>query len=181
MISEKFNIIYMDPPWTYRNKRTGGSMKSGAAQKYDTLTVEELQNFPITDIAETNAVLFMWCTTPLLPEAFEVLSAWPFRYKTMLTWRKIMSKGMGFWFRIQTEHLMVAIRGNIKAFRCQKSNFRQEKVRKHSQKPDYFRALIEEATQNIENPKRIELFATETFPGWSVWGNEVESDIELEI
>ena len=28
---------------------------------------------------------------------------------------------------------------------------------------------------------RIELFAREKSPGWDVWGNEVDSDIELSV
>ena len=28
--------------------------------------------------------------------------------------------------------------------------------------------------------EKIELFAREKTPGWDVWGNEVDSDIELE-
>lgn len=38
----KFQVIYADPPWEYRNKKTGGSMKSGSLSKYETLTVEEI-------------------------------------------------------------------------------------------------------------------------------------------
>ncbi|KKK84517.1 hypothetical protein LCGC14_2782570, partial [marine sediment metagenome] len=110
-----------------------------------------------------------------LPEAFEVMKEWGYKYKTMITWRKIMSLGMGFWFRGQTEHLLLGVRGKVKAFRIQKANFIQCKAEKHSQKPKEFRDLIE---MTKLTPK-IELFARQKTKGWDVWGNEVESDIEL--
>ena len=172
---KKYQIIYADPPWSYRNKKTGGSMKSGAGAKYPTLAVQEICELPIKDIADSNSVLFLWATVPLLPEAFEVMAAWGYKYKTMLTWRKIMSLGMGFWFRGQTEHLLLGVKGKVKAFRVQKPNFIQCKVGRHSQKPQEFRELIEMTGLQ----PRIELFAREKTDGWDVWGNEVDSDIEL--
>ena len=171
----KYQIIYADPPWSYRNKRTGGSMKSGAAAKYAILTTEQICQLPVKEIAGRNSVLFLWATVPLLPEAFEVMNAWGYKYKTMLTWRKIMSLGMGFWFRGQLEHLLLGVKGKVKAFRIQKPNFIQCKVGRHSEKPEEFRQLIE----MTKLQPRLELFARQKTPGWDVWGNEVESDIEL--
>ena len=172
---KKYQIIYADPPWSYRNKKTGGSMKSGADAKYPTLAIDDICDLPISDISDSNSVLFLWATVPLLPEAFKVMEAWGFKYKTMLTWRKIMSLGMGFWFRGQTEHLLLGVKGKVKAFRIQKANFVQSKAGRHSLKPQEFRDLIE----LVELSPRIELFARQKTEGWDIWGNEVESDIEL--
>jgi N6-adenosine-specific RNA methylase IME4 len=72
--------------------------------------------------AEKDSVCFLWITVPLLPDGFKVLEAWGYKYKTMITWRKIMSLGMGFWWRGQTEHLLFGIKGKIKAFRMQEKN-----------------------------------------------------------
>lgn len=170
--NKKYKIIYADPPWSYDNKKTGGSMKSGAKNKYPTMSLDEIKNLLIEEISDKNCVLFLWATVPLLPEAFEVMNAWKFKYKTSLFWRKIMSLGMGFWFRGQVEILLMGIKGKVKAFRCQKRNFIQSKVRKHSQKPDHFYGLIE--SLNI-NPK-IELFARNRREGWDCWGNEVPKE-----
>lgn len=169
---KKYKVIYADPPWSYRNKRTGGSMRSGAASKYPVMTVDEICSLPVADIADKDAVLFLWATVPMLPEALQVMKAWGFAYKTMLTWRKIMSLGMGFWFRCQTEHLLVGVRGKVRAFRCQKPNFMQLRALGHSEKPEEFRKLIEEVTAGME--PRIELFARKYSLGWDVWGNEVD-------
>jgi len=187
-MNNKYNVIYADPPWSYSNKNTGGTNESGAQNKYDIMTNEDICNIPIPDIIEKDSVLFLWATVPLLPEAFVVMDAWGFKYKTMLTWRKIMSLGMGYWFRGQTEHLLLGVKGKVKAFNMQKANFHQCKVGKHSQKPHYFRELISKSVENsFKDPKKVELFARSRdgmFPdieyeGWDVWGNEVNNSVEL--
>ena len=187
---DKYQVIYADPPWSYSNKNTGGSMDSGAKAKYSTMTFDEIKNMPIKDIAAKDSVLFMWVTVPLLPECLEILPAWGYKYKTILTWRKIMSLGMGFWFRGQCEHLVLGVRGKVKAFRMQKPNFHQCKVGKHSQKPHHFRELISMAVENsFDNPKKLELFARERndlFPnyeyeGWDLFGNQHSESIKLPI
>lgn len=175
---KKYQIIYADPPWSYRNKKVFGKFKNkdgyldgGCLSKYQTMGIEEIEALPISNISEKDAVLFLWATVPLLPEALGVMSAWGFKYKTMITWRKIMSIGMGYWFRGQTEHLLFGTRGRVKAFRQQKANFVQAKVLRHSEKPEEFRRLIEDATVGLSG--RIELFARQKTEGWDVWGNEV--------
>jgi N6-adenosine-specific RNA methylase IME4 len=176
-----YDIIYADPPWAYRNKKTGGSMISGAESKYLTMSVDEICTMPIKDIASKNSVLFLWATVPLMPEAFQVMQAWGYKYKTMITWRKIMSLGMGYWFRGQCEHLLLGVRGQVKAFRLQEPNFIQAKVLNHSQKPDEFRQLIERATAQMPSQNRIELFARNRSDGWDAFGNEVEGSIDLRL
>ena len=177
-MNEAYDVILADPPWAYRNKRTGGSMISGASQKYPTMSVEEICALPIGEIAARDSVLFLWVTTPMMEEGLQVMRAWRFKYKTKIYWRKIMSLGMGFWFRGQVEELWLGVRGRVKAFRLQECNIIQTKVLRHSQKPYEFRCLIERATMGLPG-KRIELFARNKYPGWDAWGNEVQSDIEI--
>ena len=173
----KYKIIYADPPWSYNNKNTGGGqMVSGSFNKYQTMEIEEICNLPIQEISDKNCVLFLWATVPLLPEAFKVMNAWGFTYKTSLFWRKIMSLGMGYWFRGQVELLLFGIKGNVKAFRCQKANIIQTKVRKHSRKPDEFYGTIEEISQKFNLNPKIELFSRTKREGWDAWGNEVPKE-----
>ena len=152
-------------------------MNSGSASKYKVLSVDEICTLPVKDITEKDGVLFLWATTPLLPDAFKVMAAWGFKYKTAIYWRKIMSLGMGFWFRGQVELCLLGIKGKVKAFRSQRPNFIQCKVGKHSEKPEEFLELIE---PYVLKPA-IELFARRKRESgiWDVWGDEVESDINL--
>lgn len=156
-------------------------MKSGSAAKYPTLSLEQIKNIPIKEIAAKNSVVYLWATVPLLPEAFEVLKAWKYQYKTSIFWRKIMSLGMGFWYRGQVEVLLLGIKGNVKAFRIQEPNIIQAKVLRHSEKPIEFRQLIERSITKMPDQNKIELFAREKFPGWDSWGNEIDSDIDFVI
>lgn len=203
---KKYNVIYADPPWRYDNKKTGRILNgtgenSAADDKYFTMPLEQLCAFPLMHLIEKDCILFIWAVVPMMPEAMQVISSWGFKYKTMLTWRKVMSKGMGYWFRGQCEHLLVATKGSPKAFRQQVCNYyesefdllnddhvHQQKVGKHSQKPHYFRELISKAVEaSFEHPKKLELFARSRkgfFPdyeyeGWDVYGNEVNNSIQL--
>ena len=185
MENKRYGVIYADPAWSYRFKEPtasiGGALKNGYSAGvnyyYGTLSVEEIMALPIKDISEKNAVLFLWATTPLLPEAFKTMEAWGFKYKTMLTWHKDRCKGMGYWFRGHTEHLLLGVRGQVKAFRSLEHNIKKLPVGKHSKKPIEFRRLIESVSIGLGN--KIELFARENSDGWDVWGNEVENSIKL--
>jgi N6-adenosine-specific RNA methylase IME4 len=172
---DNYNILLSDPAWSYRNKRTGGSMKSGSASKYPVLTVEELCDLPIRNIADRDSVLFLWATVPLLPEALQVMKAWGYRYTTKITWHKTGRLGLGFWLRGEVEELLFGIRGKVKAFRSSFPNFIEAPVGKHSEKPEEFRQLIE-ATAGVKmpNPRMIELFARKPVPGWTTWGLDID-------
>lgn len=168
-----YQVIYADPPWEYRNKKTGGTMSSAAVQKYDTMSIDDLcmMNVP----ADKNAVLFLWATVPMLQEGLDVMRAWKFNYKTMLTWNKSNRLGLGYWFRGQTEHLLFGVRGKIPAFKSPRRNIINAGVKKHSEKPEEFRQLIENVTASL--PNKLEMFARINSPGWDVFGNQVENSI----
>ena len=199
MTEKKYNVIYADPPWSYEQKKTGRDYKHGAADKYSLMTNDDIMSMPLSELTQKDCILFMWVTVPLLPEGLDTLKSWGFKYKTMITWRKIMSMGMGYWFRGQCEHLLLGVKGNVKAFRQQTANFYesdefdldecyQSKAGKHSQKPHYFREMIEKAVKvSFSNPVKLELFArsreglfaNDEYFGWDVYGNQVDNSITL--
>ena len=82
---KKYNIIYADPPWSYNNKSMKYSADDetniAADQQYNLMTLDDLKEMPIKDITERNAVLFMWCVNPMMPEAFELMKAWALSIK----------------------------------------------------------------------------------------------------
>ena len=180
MVQKKYKIIYADPPWSYKNTNPTCKVEKqpetcSVLHYYNTMTLGDIKNLPVVNIAEKDSVLFLWATTPMIQEALEVMKAWGFKYKTMITWEKTNNDCMGYWFRVCTEHLLVGTRGKVKSFRSMERTCYHEKRGKHSRKPDYFRNLIESVTHG----NRIELFARGKTEGWNVWGNEVESDISL--
>jgi len=175
---EKYKVIYADCPWAFRNKQTGGSMSSGSANQYPTMSLQELSLLPVPLIADKDSVCFLWASVALLPDSLSLLSAWGYHYKTALFWRKIMGLGMGYWFRGQVEVCLLGVRGKVKAFRIQKPNFVQSKVRNHSQKPDEVRELID----MVDLSPKLELFARERAPGWDAMGFDIDGkDIRLAL
>ena len=89
----RYGTIVADPPWHYRTTKTGGSLTSGAAQKYLTLPTVDLCALPVRDLAAKNAIVFLWATAPMLPDALEVLAAWGFTYKGLIVWVKTTAIG----------------------------------------------------------------------------------------
>jgi len=183
---KKYQIIYADPAWSYDTNSAPavkrpclerGEKPHSVNHYYETMTTKDIQELPVNEITDKNAVLFLWATNPLLPEAIETMKRWGFKYKTCLTWHKLRCKGMGYWFRGHTEHLLLGVKGNLKAFRSLEHNIKSLPVEKHSKKPNYYRELIESVTKDFTN--KLEMFAREKQEGWDVWGNEIESDINL--
>lgn len=157
-------------------------MKSGACQKYDVMSLEEIQALPVNSIADANSMLFMWVTVPFLEEAFSVIKCWGFTYKTALFWHKLRF-GTGFWFRGCIEVLLVCIRGHVTPFRSSIENFIEtqddmsgfysSKPEKHSKKPESVQMMLESIASNYSLNPKVELFARQKKEGWVTWGNEL--------
>lgn len=168
-----FSAIYADPPWGYTFKSPTGAKRpkyvNGADDYYPTMRLDEIKDLPVSSIAAKDAVLFLWATVPMLPEAIEVVRSWGFSYKTLLVWHKLRCKGMGYWFRGHAELLLLGVRGGTKPFRSLLHNVQAVQVLRHSVKPDEFRRIIEGVTPDAN---RIELFARQQVRDWTVWGLE---------
>lgn len=176
---KQYDIIYADPAWPYDNEKTGGSMKSGAAQKYPTMSLDEICALPLRQLTHRASACFLWATVPMLPEAMMVLAAWGFKYKTAIVWHKVGRRGLGHWYRGEVELLLLGVRGPLRAFRMQESNHVEAPVLRHSEKPDVFRQKVERAADRNSLPARLELFARVHPTGWDVWGNDIPGSIDL--
>lgn len=173
----KYQIIYADPPWSFNNKNTGGSLTSGSHNQYNTMTVGEICNLPVKDITDEDCILFMWWVASQPQEALKVVESWGFTIKTMsgFNWIKTTKTGklffgLGFWTRAGSELCLIATKGKPKK---QSSSIRSvilEQILTHSEKPQKFRDLIIELVGDVP---RIELFARRKPQGWDVWGDEV--------
>jgi N6-adenosine-specific RNA methylase IME4 len=177
----KFQIIYADPPWNYRDKANAG--KRGASHKYPCMTLEDLMMLPVAAIAAKDCLLAMWWVPPMPAEALSLVKAWGFTLKTMkgFTWHKLTKHGrshfgMGHWTRANTEDCLFAVRGKPARINAGVRQFIEAPIRKHSQKPDEARDRL---VQLMGNVPRAELFAKQRHAGWSAWGNEIQGDIDL--
>jgi len=170
----KFDVHYWDPPWAFTNVKTGGSMKSGASQKYPVMPLSEIQQIPVAAISSPNAALFLWVPSRLkFSHGYTTALAWGFpNYEATIYWDKDRL-GMGFWFRGQVEELLVFTRGDVAPFRCQRPNLVRCPSEEHSAKPEEFRRLIESATNKFNRRQCLEGFARKTVSGWTGIGNQI--------
>lgn len=180
-MNKKYNIIYADPPWQYKDKALAGNR--GACCKYDVMTIEDIKALPINNIADNNCILFIWVTFPLLQAGLDTIKAWGFVYKTIgFNWVKKNKKsdswfwGMGNWTRSNPELCLIGIKGKPKRLSAKVHSIIDTPIEEHSKKPDIARDKIIELVGDLP---RIELFARQKANGWDVFGNEVESDIIL--
>ena len=178
--NKKYKIILADPPWHYRNwaDRTASRW---VGNKYSVMSVADISNLPVGDIADDDCMLFLWTTPPCLQEALDVLKKWGFEYKTKaFCWAKTNKKsnswfwGMGYWTRSNTEDCWLAIKGNPKRASAGIHQLIVEPVGEHSRKPDIVRKKIVDLCGDLP---RIELFARKRddmkyIDGWDFWGDE---------
>ena len=173
---KKYQIIYADPPWQYDFSKDNADK---IEKHYPTMTVKDICALQIP--SDDNAVLYLWATAPKLLEALEVMKSWGFIYKTHCIWDKCWI-GMGYWFRGQHELLLVGVKGIISppTQELRISSVLRTKRGEHSDKPDYIKSMIEKWYPTYS---KLEIFTRNHTPllktNWDVWGNEVESDIQL--
>jgi N6-adenosine-specific RNA methylase IME4 len=187
--------IYADPPWRFEvwNGETAVKCRSGkpgmhgtyvsASVHYQTMAPADIAALPVKDLAAPDACLFLWISWPLLLEAVALIEAWGFTYKTCaFSWMKghvrqidffrddaDASMGMGYWTRANSEVCLLGTRGKPKR---QHADVRQgiiEPRREHSRKPD----CVYDRIERLVPGPYIELFARNTRPGWTSWGNQV--------
>ena len=164
---DKFDVIYVDPPWKYDFTETGNRE---IENHYQTMELEEIKNLPVP--AANDSVVLMWATMPKLIEALDLMEFWGFKYLTGAVWDK-EKIGMGYWFRGQHELLLVGKKGNYSPPIPENrfSSVIRETRTTHSKKPDCVYEMIEKM---FPDGKYLEMFARKRHNDkWTVWGNEV--------
>jgi len=179
---KKYQIIYADPPWEYKESGSGSRV---VKSHYPTMNIEDIKTLPIQSISDDKSILFIWVTFPRLEQGLEVIKSWGFNYYGLgFDWVKLSkngkpSWGMGYYTRQNTEVCLIGVKNKPNRFiplvRNELSVVHSERL-SHSEKPKIFKDKI---VNIIGDVPRVELFARKKTEGWDVWGNEVESDITL--
>lgn len=186
-VPTEYSIIYADPPWAYEDKATA---RGGAALHYTTTDDATLARLRLP--AAKHCALFMWATFPRIDDAIALMRAWGFEYKTAaFLWVKANKKatdspfwGMGNWTRANAEICLLGVRG--KPTRQSKGVHQlivepeivTDPIMQHSRKPACVRDKIVELLGDVP---RLEMFAREATPGWSVFGEEAPGSIDIEL
>lgn len=138
---------------------------------------KDIMQLPVKNIADKDCVLFLWATSPLLPEAIQTIEAWGFKYKTVaFCWNKQSKHGkwisnMGRWTMGNIEVCLLGTKGSPKRVIKNVKQLVIAERKKHSQKPPEVRERIVELMGDIP---RVELFARESHDGWDCIGDEID-------
>lgn len=190
--------LVADPPWRYGNTAT----RANAHGHYDgTLSIPQIcgdELLPdgtnlvkdvVTPKAATPGHLYLWTTAGHLPEAFRVMEAWGYTYKTYLVWVKKTidgrpQMGMGNYFRVSTELVLFGTRGDLRTQNRGLLNWFEAQRGQHSAKPHAFHDLVMKASPGpyFEMFARCGAGAGTQLPGtcqcsrcrlgWQIWGNQ---------
>jgi N6-adenosine-specific RNA methylase IME4 len=179
--NKKYQIIYADPPWEYKQSGSKTSSRGMAKQHYPTMSTKDICGLPINRLKTDTTILLVWATFPNISQALKVIEAWGFEYKTAaFVWIKKNKKntntnfwGMGAYTRANAEVCLLGISKNTKAKEIVKRHdihqVIESPISRHSEKPNEVRMAIEKLFGDVS---RIELFARQATEGWDIWGNE---------
>jgi N6-adenosine-specific RNA methylase IME4 len=131
---------------------------------------------PVGDLMKEDSHVWLWVTNGTLRAGYEVLEAWGYTPRSTYTWCKINSGlGLGVYLRNNTEYVLFGTRGKAPILCKNQPSFGIFPTQGHSHKPEEFHKIVERCSPG----PYVELFARRKYPGWDVWGNEIESDLEL--
>ena len=181
---KKYQIIYADPPWILRKggKKSVRSNSSGEALDYPVISMDEIFKHLrwATDNTEEDAVMFLWTIDKYLHEAEQMMKLLGWKLHARMIWNKVTGIPAAFTIRYGHEYLLYCYKGKLtpvaKEERGKIHSVFTEQVKRHSQKPEIAYQIIERLYPVGE---RLEMYARNKREGWDVWGNEVESDIDL--
>lgn len=164
----RYRAILADPPWRVW---TDTGKRGGNDRFYHSLSTPELQELPVVEVADDRAFLFLWCPAVCLPDGLSVMTSWGFDYVTNMAWYKEGEFGVGYYFRMQHELLLLGRRQNAPTHFADKSisSVLAAPREEHSEKPAIVHEIIERATVG----PFLELFGRRRIEGWTVLGDQI--------
>jgi len=177
----KYATLVVDPPWEYQ--RTGVTFAdatsgkfTGSTVPYSTMTLGQIADLPVRDLAARDSHLYLWTTQKYLRDSYWIAEAWGFKPSNVLVWCKA-PRGwtVGGTYMSTTEFVLFCRRGSLKAKQRVDRQWFEWPRGKHSAKPEAFQDIVESTSPG----PYLEMFARRPREGWHVWGNEVDSDVEL--
>lgn len=151
--SRRYRTILVDPPWRLLR---------------DDLRV--LTAFPLRELADTDAYLWIWCTNRTLAAAYEALITWEFTPRPPLTWIK-PCPGLDTQLRSSREHLVLGTRGDAEVNKHGGPAWMFTPVHDHEHRSDEEYAVIE----RVSAGPYLQLFANTPRSGWDTWRGRISS------
>ncbi len=199
-----FSTIVADPPWDYSRKLSSGGTSGyspvhpsrggsrGAANHYQTLTLEQLQALPVQSVAASRSHLYLWTTSTFVVEAHVLAESWGFSPKVLVPWIKTKKNsrskvldaggdlyagvrmGMGLYIRHCAEFILFCVRGKAQTSRNDVLGVLFAPQGRHSEKPFEAYELID----RLSPSPKLELFARGPRDGYEVWGDQAFGSYE---
>lgn len=184
-----FRVVCADPATRFI---CGAKTRPG---HYGRMKDHAIAALPVKSVVADDALLFLWVTSPKLYRApgsrmnltpQEIAEAWGFRFSgRAFVWIKTHRRfnsgaeplffprdsfhmGTGYTTRKNAEDVLLFRRGRPKRLSRNTHELIVSPVREHSRKPDIFFQLVEKYASG----PYLELFARQSRPGWSTWGDE---------
>lgn len=183
-MAKKYDLILSDPAW---KQSKGGKKKvrpksSGEELEYTTITLDDIKEIQkqARDLSEENHICFLWTIDKYLHESEQIMYDLGYKLHARMIWNKITGIPAAFTIRYGHEYLLYFYHGKLlpvaKNERGKIHSVFTEQVKRHSQKPNISYEIINRLYPDAE---KVELFCRYKRVGWHGWGNEIESDINL--
>jgi N6-adenosine-specific RNA methylase IME4 len=174
----RYHTIVADPPWDHSDG-TGSTLVAGQWQgrtvPYSCMSLEDICDLPVSDLAERDAHLYLWTTNRFLRDAYYVAEAWGFTPVKPLVWVKEPMGFMGRPFTSSVEFVLACRRGTLRHTASAGRQWWLWKRGEHSAKPEAFLDIVEQ----VSPPPYLEMFARRNRMGWDTWGNEALNHVDL--
>ncbi len=165
-----FSCIVVDPPWPVKKIEREERPDQGATLDYPTMTVEEIGNLPIKNLANPNGChIYLWTTQKYLPDALKIFKNWGVKYQCLLTWVKPTGITPFSWM-YNTEHVLFGRIGSLDLDKFGIKLSFEERSREHSRKPEIFYEIVRKASPE----PRFDMFARGPHEGFEIWGAELD-------
>jgi N6-adenosine-specific RNA methylase IME4 len=136
------------------------------------MSLADIAGMPVSEIAATDAHLYLWTTNRYLRDAYDIAEAWGFAPAKPLVWCK-QPRGSfmgGPYGGSSIEFCLFARRGNLKTTGRAGRQWWECSRGAHSVKPAAFGDIIE----SVSPGPYVELFARQPRLGWDAWGHGFE-------
>lgn len=204
--AQRYRTIVVDPPWDH-SEGTGAKWKTGFGDTerelegekpvytlpYPVMSLDEIKSLPVRDLSHPHdARLYLWTTNKYLRHVWGIAEGWGFRPVRLIVWtKKPRGWNPGGTWPSTCEFCLYAVRGLYVATQHGKAPSQsydwprrlgppvragERRQTMHSAKPEQFLDLVEQVSPG----PYLEMFARRKRLGWDVWGNEVESDVQID-
>jgi N6-adenosine-specific RNA methylase IME4 len=187
-IAGGWRCVAADPQVGFKTWSEKGQGRS-PSRHYDTLTPEAIATLALQTVVADGCSLMLWWPDPHMPTMVEVMRSWGFEFSgKAFTWVKtlpslargprlistdtiqsVLAIGGGLTTRKNSESCWLGRRGKPSILSKGVREVILSPRRQHSRKPaEFFRRV-----EALCSGPRLELFARESRPGWTSWGDQM--------